>query len=142
MLQLKCIKFAVGCLHFLSVIYLSTVVVNLTICDTVLSFPDLLLNIYFMGLKKHLLSRSYNMGYTSCFLQRTQKRRTESWSGSTILVEILIVLLKISDRRSLQTNIAFSEGNQLFAGDFRANLDETNPDMALFRKRWNSKWIF
>ena len=34
------------------------------------------------------------------------------------------------------------EGNKLFAGDFRANLDETNADMVHFTKRWNWKWIF
>ena len=33
--------------------------------------------------------------------------------------------------------MAFSEGNLLFAGDFRANLNETNADMAQFTKRWN-----
>ena len=35
--------------------------------------------------------------------------------------------------------MAFSEENKLFAGDFRANLDETNIDMAQFTKRWNWK---
>ena len=39
-------------------------------------------------------------------------------------------------------NMAFSEGNKLFAGDFRANLDETNADMVQFTKRCNWKWIF
>ena len=33
------------------------------------------------------------------------------------------------------------EGNKLFAGDFRANLDEKNADMVQFTKRWNWKWI-
>ena len=32
-------------------------------------------------------------------------------------------------------NMAFPEGNKLFAGDFRANLDETNADMVQFTKR-------
>ena len=27
--------------------------------------------------------------------------------------------------------------NQLFAGDFRANIDETNADIVQFTKRWN-----
>ena len=31
-------------------------------------------------------------------------------------------------------NKAFHEGNKLRAGDFRANLDETNPDMVQFTK--------
>ena len=38
-------------------------------------------------------------------------------------------------------NMAFPEGNKLFAGDFRANLDETNIDVVQFTKRWNWKWI-
>ena len=38
-------------------------------------------------------------------------------------------------------NMAFSEGNKLFAGDFRANLDEPNADMVQFTKRWNWKVI-
>ena len=33
-------------------------------------------------------------------------------------------------------SIAFPEGNKLFAGKFRANL-ETNADMVQFTKRWN-----
>ena len=34
-------------------------------------------------------------------------------------------------------NIAFPERNKLFAGDFRAKLDETNADMPQFTKSWN-----
>ena len=34
--------------------------------------------------------------------------------------------------------MAFSEGNKLFGGDFRANLDGTNADMVQFTKIW--KW--
>ena len=37
--------------------------------------------------------------------------------------------------------MAFPEGNNLFAGDFHANLDETNADMIQFTKRWNWKWV-
>ena len=33
--------------------------------------------------------------------------------------------------------MAFPEVNKLFAGDFRANLDETNADMVQFTKTWN-----
>ena len=33
--------------------------------------------------------------------------------------------------------MAFPDGNNLFAGDFRANLDETNAGMVQFTKRWN-----
>ena len=44
-------------------------------------------------------------------------------------------------RGSLQKNIAYPKGNKLFAGDFYANLDETNADMVQFTKRWNWEWI-
>ena len=37
--------------------------------------------------------------------------------------------------------MAFPKENKLFAGDFRANLDETNADMVQFTQRWNWKWI-
>ena len=37
--------------------------------------------------------------------------------------------------------MVFSEGNQLFADDFHANLDEANADMVQFTKKWNWKWI-
>ena len=37
--------------------------------------------------------------------------------------------------------MAFPDGNNLFAGDFRANLDETNAGMVQFTKRYNWKWI-
>ena len=42
---------------------------------------------------------------------------------------------------SYQKNMAFPGGNKLFAGDLRANLDETNVDMVQFTRRWNWKWI-
>ena len=37
--------------------------------------------------------------------------------------------------------MAFPEENQVFAGDFRVNLDETNADMVQFTKRWKQKWV-
>ena len=37
-------------------------------------------------------------------------------------------------RGSFQKNMTFPEGNKLFAGDFRANLDGTNADMVQFTK--------
>ena len=53
----------------------------------------------------------------------------------------LYVMLKSNERPkqqgSLQKNMAFSEGNQLFTCDFRANLDEANTDMVQFTNRWN-----
>ena len=58
----------------------------------------------------------------------------------------LYVMLKFTERPKTlgitsKKNMTFSEGNKLFAGDFRANLDETNADMVQFTKRWNWKWI-
>ena len=51
-------------------------------------------------------------------------------------------MLKLTERPKTpgitsKKNIAFPEGNNQFAGDFRANLDETNADMVQFTKRWN-----
>ena len=58
----------------------------------------------------------------------------------------LYVMLKFTERPKTlgitsKKKMTFSEGNKLFAGDFRANLDETNADMVQFTKRWNWKWI-
>ena len=55
-------------------------------------------------------------------------------------------MLKFTERpKTLGTtskkNMAFPEGDKLFAGDLRANLDETNADMVQFTKRWNWEWI-
>ena len=38
--------------------------------------------------------------------------------------------------------MALSEGNKLFAGDFRANLDETNADMVQFTKKMEVEMDF
>ena len=53
-------------------------------------------------------------------------------------------MLKFTERPktpgiTLKKNMAFSERDQLFAGDFCANLDETKADMVQFTKRWNWK---
>ena len=58
----------------------------------------------------------------------------------------LYVMLKFTERPKTpgitsKKNMAFPEGNELFAGNFRANLDETNADMVQYTKRWNWKWI-
>ena len=58
----------------------------------------------------------------------------------------LYVMLKFTEwpktmGMTSKKDIAFLEGNKLFAGDFRANLDEANIDMVHFTKRWNWKWI-
>ena len=67
----------------------------------------------------------------------------ERRSGNTsCLNRNLYVMLKLTERPKTpgitsKKNIAFPEGNNLFAGDFRASLDETNADMVQFTKRWN-----
>ena len=38
--------------------------------------------------------------------------------------------------------MAFSQENQLFAGDFHPLLNEINAGMLQFTKKWNWKWIF
>ena len=48
-------------------------------------------------------------------------------------------MLKFAERPKTlgitKKNMTFSEGIKLFAGDVRANLDETNTDMVQFTKR-------
>ena len=45
-------------------------------------------------------------------------------------------MLKFAERpKTLKKNMAFPEGNKLFADNFRANLDETNANMVHFAKR-------
>ena len=51
------------------------------------------------------------------------------------------IVWKAAQAAHFKKNMAFPEGNKLFAGDFRANLDQTNADMVQFTKRWNWKWI-
>ena len=52
-------------------------------------------------------------------------------------------MLKFTERAKTpgmtSKNIAFPEGNKLFVGDFRANLDEKKADMVQFTKRWDWK---
>ena len=53
----------------------------------------------------------------------------------------LHVILKFSKRPKTPgitfKKMPFSEGNQLFAGDFHALLDEIHTDMLQFTKKWN-----
>ena len=57
----------------------------------------------------------------------------------------IYVMLNLSSgpkhRGSLQKNMVFPERNNLLAGDFCANLNETKADMVLFTQRWNWKLI-
>ena len=54
-------------------------------------------------------------------------------------------MLKLNERPKTSEitlkNMAFSEKNWLFAGDFHANLDERNAYIIQFTKIWNWKWI-
>ena len=57
----------------------------------------------------------------------------------------LDVMLKFTKRHKTPgitlKNMAFSEGNQLFASDSHALQDEINAGMLQFTKKWNWKWI-
>ena len=55
-------------------------------------------------------------------------------------------MLKLTDRPKttgdhFKKNMAFCEGNKLLAGDFRANLDETNAEMVQFTKKWKGNGL-
>ena len=78
----------------------------------------------------------------------THKKWKDSMETWAILIEIFFILIFIyraaqntGDDFKNKKKIAFPEGNKLFAGDFRANLDETNSDMVQFTKRWNWELI-
>ena len=82
----------------------------------------------------------------SCLeLNHSHKKRKDSLETRVVLTEIFMLCWNLPSgprhRGSLQKNIAFPEESKLSAGDFRANLDETNADMVQFTKRWNWKWI-
>ena len=71
-------------------------------------------------------------------------QETERQSGNTgRLNRNLYVLLKLTERpktpRIPFKYMPFSEGNQLFAGKFRGDLEKANFDMVEFTKSWNWK---
>ena len=77
----------------------------------------------------------------------SHKKRRDSLETRAILTEIFMLCWNLPSgskhRRLLQKkNIDFPEGNKLLAGDFRANMNETNADIVHFTKRWSWKWIF
>ena len=78
-------------------------------------------------------------------LQHSHKKRKDSLETWAVLTEISILCWNLPSgpkhRGSLPKNMAFPEGNKLFVGDLRANLDETNADMIQFIKRWKWNWI-
>ena len=62
-----------------------------------------------------------------------QSGNTGCLDGNLCYVEIYRAAQNTGDH--FKKNMAFPEGNKLFAGNFRANLDETNADMVQFTKR-------
>ena len=74
------------------------------------------------------------MDIESAWLYHSHKKRKDSLETRAVLIEVFMACWNFSSRPkhrgSLQKkNIALTEGNKLFAGDFRVNLDETNADM-------------
>ena len=83
--------------------------------------------------------------FTLTWSNHSNKKQKDSLETLAVLIEISMLCWNLPSspkhRGSLQNNIAFPEGDNLFLGDFRANLDETNTDMVQFTKIWNWKWI-
>ena len=69
------------------------------------------------------------------------KKREDSLETQAVLIEIFMLYLSLpsgpKNRGHFKKNLPFPEENMLFAGDFRANLDETNADMVQFTNTWN-----
>ena len=79
------------------------------------------------------------------YQSHSHKKLKHGLETRAIFIEISILCWNLPNSPkhwgTLQKNMAFPEGNKLFAGDFCANLDEKNVDMVHFAKRWNWKWI-
>ena len=69
-----------------------------------------------------------------------QSGNTSHLNRNLCYVEIYWAAQNTGD--DFKKNIAFPEGNKLFAGDFCAKLFEKNTDMVQFTKIWNWKCIF
>ena len=87
----------------------------------------------------------YIFGRASAW-DHSHKKQEDSLETRAALIEVFILCWNLPSspkhRGWLQKkNIAFPEGNKLFAGTFPANLDKTNADMVQFTKRYNWKWI-
>ena len=90
--------------------------------------------------KKFCRHAPYLRNHTSydCHLWYHSHKKRIVWKQTN---RNLYAMLKFTERPKTpgitSKNMAFPEGNKLFAGDFRTNLDETNTDMVQFTKRWN-----
>ena len=77
------------------------------------------------------------------YQSHSHKKLKHSLETRVIFIEISILCWNLPNGPkhwgTLQRNMAFPEGNKLFADYFCANLDETNIDMVQFAKNW--KWI-
>ena len=84
------------------------------------------------------------LAYISRCSDHSQKRK-DSLETRAVLKEMSMLSCNLTSgpkhRGSLLKNMALSEGNRLFAGDFHAFLDEINAGMLQFTHKWNWKWI-
>ena len=92
------------------------------------------------------MNHNVNYGLIKSKVQfKYSSQETDSLETRAALIETFMLCGYLPNgpkhREWLQKNIAFPEGNKLFASDLRAKLDETHADMAKFTKRWNWKWI-
>ena len=74
-----------------------------------------------------------------CICEHSHKKRKDSLEARAVLIEISVLCWNLPSGPkhwgSVRKNIVFPKGNKLFAGDLRANLDETNAGMVQFTKR-------
>ena len=92
------------------------------------------------------MNHNVNYGLIKSKVQfKYSSQETDSLETRAVLIETFMLCGYLPNgpkhREWLQKNIAFPEGNKLFASDFRAKLDEIDADMAKFTKRWKWKWI-
>ena len=75
----------------------------------------------------------------------SHKKRKNTLETRAVLTEISIFIEIYRAAQNTEDhfnkNMALPEGNKLFLGDLRANVDEINTDMVQFTKRWTWKWI-
>ena len=80
----------------------------------------------------------------NAYYYHSLKKRKDSLETWTVLIEISILSWNLPNglkhRGSLFNKMAFSEGNQPLESDYHALVDEINPGMLQYTKKWNWKW--
>ena len=75
----------------------------------------------------------------------SHKKQKDSLETRAVLIEISMLCRKFPSvpkkQGSLLKNMVFSEGNQLFIGDFCVNPNKIGADMVQFTNRWEWEWI-